>query len=213
MRLNEIYIKRGPNKVIYSEKELELFNKIETLKTKDLSDFENKSNGEVTPNSYRMLESLANQLKKEREEEALLGTDAFWILMDNENEIRIKGKVSCNLEKTYKNKEEFNKDFISLHDFLSESTYVGRYFRRTKSINNDRTFMIENGKYLVLYKNNNIMILLNDIKEENEYVIVTKKYLEDGNYEFYGEINEEYRDIEALTIDITKRVNKQRKTL
>lgn len=214
MRLNEIYIKRRPNKVTYSEKELELFKKIKALEAKDLSAFENNSNGEVTPNSYRMFESLVNQLKKEREEEALSGTDEYWILVDTENGIKIKEQVPFDPARTYKNKEELNKDFISLHDFLSESIYVGRYFRRTKPLDNDRNFMIENGNYLVLYKNNNNMIALENSKEEKEYVIITSKYIEDDNFEFYGEYTEEYKDIEALTIDITKKINsKQKKTL
>jgi hypothetical protein len=54
------------------------------------------------------------------------------------------------------------------------------------------------------------MIALNDAKnKERRYFIITPKYIEDGNFEFYGEVNDEYRDVEELTMDITKEINKK----
>ena len=182
-----IFIKKMPEVIIYSEKENELFEKIEALKTKDLSQIENDSNGEVTRGLYRSLKALEFQLKKEKMEKVYSEVSQFWILDENES----------------------NDEFISLHDFLEQAEYVGKTFIRTEALGTDNRYMSELENVLALYKLGNIIITVDSSAIfEKKYRIISPKYLEDNKYEFVGNYNGEYKDKDSLYNAISKQAYK-----
>ena len=128
--------------------------------------------------------------------------DEFWHLEkeDNGYSLRVYDNKEVDAERNYESLEELNVDFISLSDFLEKAEYVGRYFKRTKPIGGDKSFMQEDRSIFLLYLYDNVAIyriIEKDIfsgDDYEEYKILSCRYLEDGNYDFYGDCIESFND-------------------
>lgn len=127
--------------------------------------------------------------------------------------------------------DEINKRFIKLSDYLRDAQFVGREFRRiqpvyryskfridtirgridrTRNYNTitDRSFMSDcDSKHIVLYMKDNIF-LVKDISCLGEfYRIIAGDYTYDGNYEFYGDVYEEYNDRDKVYLEIMEQID------
>jgi hypothetical protein len=109
--------------------------------------------------------------------------------------------------KTYSDEIQLNKAFIKLTDFLDESNYIGRYFKRTALIDNQGfNYLLKDNKILILYATKNIILTkYKDIFKE-EFQILPPHFFEDGNFEFYGEYNDEYSNKKLLYKSIVKQI-------
>lgn len=139
--------------------------------------------------------------------------------------------------------EDINKRFIKLFDFLNDSKFVGREFRRTKPIYRysnvfintgfvrgigrtmigpkkiiaDSSFMDsiqDSSKIIILYMKDNILLakkIENNNFLEDKYMIIGYNYTMDGNYEFIGDVYEEYRDRNMVYSEIVEQINNYNK--
>lgn len=80
-------------------------------------------------------------------------------------------------------------------------------------VKTDRSFMNSNedgSKYIVLYEKDNIFLVRN-INNNNcfsdEYMIIGCNYTCDGNYEFFGDVYEEYMDREKVYLGYLEQIN------
>lgn len=120
--------------------------------------------------------------------------DSFWVSRFYENRFAM---VECHDRLTtmeYPNENELSKDFSTLIYFLTNSQFIGREFRRTKPLKiGDRlctSFMENSENIIALYASLDLIIA----KQADKFVIIEGRFLVDGNYEFLGEIHNEYRD-------------------
>lgn len=88
------------------------------------------------------------------------GCDEFWISVVDEKGITMIEQSLLNTTKKYENKNELDKSFTRLTDFLDQSRYVGRFFRRTKPVNeNDKSHMYKDNSTLVLFATDKSMLV------------------------------------------------------
>lgn len=140
--------------------------------------------------------------------------DSFWILLTNGTNSALVQSSDTNNFKTFDGKP--NDKFIRLYDFLMSSTFLSIKFKRTKPLinKNDKDYSFMNPSYfnyLILCTYDN-MFLVKELTE-GEYFLMDNKYIEDGNYEFYGQIDNSYT-IEKIYREIIEQLsNKNKKTL
>ena len=118
--------------------------------------------------------------------------------------------------------DELNKGYINLYDFINEGKFIGREFRRLcpvityYGIDGDNSRIIDNrylkidgydNKYIVLYENNNTFLIKYMYGNKKLYGIVDCRYIQDGMYEFIGNVYEEYMDRENVYEDIVKQLD------
>lgn len=139
------------------------------------------------------------------------GCSDFWISYIDNNGINLTCKSSLDIFKSqrqFKNKQELDKYFIKLLDFLDNSRYIGRYFKRTCPIKGrDRSYMWENNCCLVLYATDNLML----VKYYDSFEMISPLYLKDGNFTFYGEYTDEYNDKPFVYQSIFKQIYRNNK--
>lgn len=149
--------------------------------------------------------------------------DKFWQLVTNgkEYELRVVSKYSFEMKsgnaiRHYNSLDDLRKDFTSLREFLDKSTFVGREFKRTKPIINeitgkfDKSYMhdIGDNKEIVLYATQELFLVRSfDEILGNKYELINSKYVQDGNYEFFGPIYDEYKDKTFVYQEIMKQLN------
>jgi hypothetical protein len=129
-------------------------------------------------------------------------TMKFWALSKKDKGYSLRAYVNKRevAQRDYESLEELNVDFISLSEFLEKAEYVGRYFKRTKPIGRDKSYMQEDRSIFLLYLYDNVAIyriIEEDIfsgDDYEEYKVLSCRYLEDGNYEFYGDYIESFND-------------------
>jgi hypothetical protein len=127
-------------------------------------------------------------------------TDDFWHLRKTADGYKMRTIESSYTNRDYKSFKKLNVDFISLSEFLEKAEYVGRYFKRTKPIGRDKSYMQEDRSIFLLYLYDNVAIyriIEEDIfsgDDYEEYKVLSCRYLEDGNYEFYGDYIESFND-------------------
>ncbi len=118
-------------------------------------------------------------------------------------------------------------DFISLIDFLKEAEFIGRKFYRTKSIispsiNEAIQYMDdrENNElgyceFIALYKTKDLLLVQRIYKDKEIYLtnyeIIDKRYLQDNNIKYYGEVYNIFKDKFNLYIDILKEITNYKK--
>ena len=223
----EIYLKKGPKIVMpniedyMDDEEFEAF----------IEDLRINSNA-----SEELINSLIEEHEKDKKimETGLKdysGCDSFWMSIIEEEGIRMVEKNDFqlqNMEKVFRTKEEIDREFIRLRVFLEKAQYVGKYFKRTAPLDRiepngirmrDINYNRGPVETLILYADDHLMLAIQTRKllsyETKRFCIISPKYLEDGNYEIYGEVNNEYDDTGELYYAILKQLtdNKNKKLL
>jgi hypothetical protein len=137
------------------------------------------------------------------------GCDSFWTLKETDkgiimNECPLTGK---GIQKEYESREDISKEFISLNSFLENGKYVGKFFRRTKLVNpEDKELLPVNHKIFALYENSGTILAVKDSNGKNEFRVISKKYTEDNNYEYYGDKKLSFDDEKEIKKAITKQL-------
>ena len=216
----EIYLKKGPEIIKANPEELA---EEEEEFAMVIEDLENANASKETINE--IIERHETEMKlKEEGIKNYDGCDNFWISVVNEKGIEMLQKDYIpELEKTkrYRSKEDADKRFIRLRLFLEKANYVGKYFTRTGYIKTvyphgrttmdmsyNRTFSNRFHTTLVLYEyGDNMLSVIEDGKtNERRFQVISHKYLDDGNYEFSGEVKNEYDDKAELYQAILKQL-------
>ena len=170
----EVYVKNGPDLYCMTNDSKDLMRNLESSE------------------SFTAKEQL-DELKKLKNNEGkddYSGCRSFWVPFVDENGITMveqtKYHVAPSLKRCYKNKEVANKSFTKLIDFLDNSRYVGRYFKRTSPIlnSNDKSYTVEDEKTLVLYANDDLMLIKNisNYSEEESFEMISPLYFKDNNF-------------------------------
>lgn len=115
-------------------------------------------------------------------------------------------------KKQYNNEKELNEDFFPLFQFINNSVFVGREFKRTKPVQISKNYAFKkyipdslyNTRYIVLYTTQELFLAIktDDYLKSKEYIIVEKRYIEDGCYEFFGKTYNEYHNPLKVYIEI-----------
>lgn len=201
----EIYLKRGTST-------LEPIKKLQ-----ETIDYENTEDED-----FEIFNSLLDNLKKKHTDYS--GTTSFWQLFTNDGSSIMMKACRSLLKKYYYTKESMEQDFIKLTDFLEYATFVGREFKRTKPVvidNNiryskykeDKSYMgnVDSFKYIVLYATQELFLIKRICNGKEEYGLINSKYTLDGNYVFFGEVYEEYKDKEKVYSEVFKQVTEENK--
>lgn len=128
--------------------------------------------------------------------------DWFWHLRKTNDWYNISTITHLHIdeEREYNTLEDVNRDFISLMDFLEKAEYVGRYFKRTAPHISDGSYMEEDKSCFILYKLEDVaickVISINVFTGEDEerFEVLSGRYLEDGNYKYYGDVIDSFDD-------------------
>ena len=211
----QIYIKRGPEPYKMEDWEKDMIDKtIGALDNGEFEEFFEEMNGE--PLDLSLVEAMKDVLSTELNKEGKLdysGCTDFWIctitdgiFMKNGDGKYIKLEVinkygeRITKECTVK---ELGDNFISLTSFLEQAEYIGKKFKRTKPLDGDFAYVHDEfsipevDDVLALYKLDNLLLVYSRDgfnKKDYEYEILDTRYLEDGNYKFYGKENKEFKD-------------------
>ena len=188
----DIYIKNGPD-IFHIDEALQDY----------IHDLEFESSKENAPDFY------AETLERFKEFEQAEGdvdysyTGDFWVSIINNNSIElIYQDPFSDIRKTFSSKQELEKSFTRLVDFLDKAKYIGRYFKRTSPINDgdhhDFGYTKEDNQVFGLYILGNRLLIKENLFGEYVYAFVSPRYLEDGNYTFYGEQDNSYNDKVAI---------------
>lgn len=201
----EIYLKKGPDIIkfnpttIEDEEEFEMF--IEDLKSVNAPE--------------RTIEDFIRRHEEELELKGkgykdYSGCSNFWMSVIDENGIEMVEKdyvPNLGMKRKFTSKEEVDKEFIRLRVFLENAKFVGKYFKRTGylEINHPDGRKSMDTKYntgyfhrrnttLVLYEfgENLLAQTENGFTNEKYFEVIPRKYLEDGKYELYGDVPNEY---------------------
>lgn len=156
---------------------------------------------------------------KKNSERSHAGTQSFWQLLTKDDKLIILNRCDKTFQskRVYSSIKNMKNDFIKLSDFLEKATFVGRKFKRTKALTDltgdiDQSYMdfnldIYEIKYIVLYATQDLFLIKMISKYEEEYALINSKYTLDGNYEFFGPVYEEYRNMNKVYKEILEQVN------
>ena len=214
----EIYLKRGP----------------EPFKSQDLQDIDDKiydlnfnlSSSNSDFNDFDKLEKLTeikNCFSEIIGKPDYSGCSSFWQLFTNDGtSITMIRNDSYHQKRNYDNKRQAERDFVKLSDFLENATFVGREFKRTQPIvidinirygkyKEDKSYMgnVDSFKYIVLYATQELFLIKRICNGKEEYGLINSKYTLDGNYVFFGEVYEEYKDKEKVYSEVFKQVTEE----
>lgn len=213
----EIYLKRGPeifdSNAAISKIDTEI-KEIEFDMSKENPDFSRASQLE----NYQ---SLKERMKSHEGQLDYSGTNSFWQVFtaDGQNYIMRECQKFDITQKEYNSIKELNKYFIKLSDFLKESTFVGREFKRTEPIKlpdgrSDRSYMHDfksSPQIVVLYAAKDLFLAIQIEKSQilggDRYILINSKYTLDGNYKFFGPEYIEYRDKDKIYREILEGVS------
>ena len=202
----EIYLKKGP--IVFNQYH-NLNDKIDDLKfvlskgNPDLSLFE----------TLEFYEELKEEVWRKDDVIDYSGTEFFWQAFNDNKGVLVTCAMASSLDKIYKSIDEMERDFIKLSDFLDKATFVGRKFRRTKPIvfqagKVAKMYMSETGEYyhVVLYAMQDLFLVKKYSKIGEEYQLINSQCTMDGNYEFYGEVFNQYADKDMVYREILEQV-------
>ena len=219
----ELFVKNGP----------QIFNSDIILQDlrEDIYDLEFETSSEnASVSSFEKLDAL-NELNDQFStldgELDYSGADSFWQIITNGEVYELRQIVQYSFETpmviTYHSLEELKKDFTSLREFLSIAKYVGQAFYRTKPVltgtGKDDTSFIPSGipnldrEYILLYATKELF-LVEEIPSPSEskmnfeprLKLINSRYTLDGNYKFFGEVQNKYQDKNLLYQDILKQI-------
>lgn len=124
----------------------------------------------------------------------------------------------------FPSKESLEEQFTSLYDFLNIATFIGKEFNRTKPLKLlsgiDKSYTHEEStskcstKYIVLYATQDLFLIKRiEYDYSKKYDLINSYYTLDGNYAFYGETHDEYRDKNKIYNEILEQIeqNKQKR--
>lgn len=126
------------------------------------------------------------------------------------------------VKERYISLDELDRGYIRLDKFIMDGKFVGREFRRISpvityyGIDKDDSKIIDNrylkiddydNKYIVLYEKDNTFLVKYVYGNKVLYGIIDCRYIQDGNYEFIGDIYLEYMDREKVYLDIVKQMD------
>ena len=126
------------------------------------------------------------------------------------------------VKERYISLDELDRGYIRLDKFIMDGKFIGREFRRVSSvityygIDKDDSKIIDNrylkiddydNKYIVLYEKDNTFLVKYVYGNKVLYGIIDCRYIQDGNYEFIGDIYEEYINREKVYLDIVKQMD------
>ncbi len=194
----ELYIKRRPD---IRETSIEDLDRLESMK-------EDPTIPEQAIEAYQQMLDMDG-------EPDYTGCNSFWVSVIHDDGIKMAEqspyKSVYPKVKTYESKEEMDENFISLREFLSEAEYVGRNFKPK-----EETARNQLNTQKLLYKLGDLWIV-----EENDYlaghnmvVFAENRGTKSDNYEFYGEVDETYKDPSMMYQTIFKEIydkNKKKK--
>jgi len=202
----EIYLKKGPT--VFNQ-EYNLNARIDDLKfvlskeNPDLSLFE----------TLEFYEELKEEVQGKADVIDYSGTEFFWQAFNDNNGVLVTCAMASCLDKVYKSMAEMERDFIKLSDFLDKAIFVGRNFRRTKPIvfqtgKVANMYMSETDEYyhVVLYAMQDLFLVKKYSKIGEEYQLINSQCTMDGNYEFYGEVFNQYADKDMVYREILEQV-------
>ena len=205
----EIYIKNGPEIFHMDDESEDLMKKLEL--------------GSIDDRLNELMErtvALYSQLKNMEGTKDYSYCDEFWIANVEENGVNMVEAQTIPYmeaeERFFTDKKELDRTFTRLLIFLNEAQYVGRYFKRTKPIedNHDKSFMENNQGCLALYTDGKKMLVkCKDCDGTERYEMIHSYYLEDGNYDFYGEHTDAYKDKMKVYTEINQQIIRQQGSL
>lgn len=122
---------------------------------------------------------------------------------------------------SFSSKEELEKEFTSLYDFLNIATFVGKFFYRTTPIfyNSivDKSYIYNEKtikylpRYIILYATQDLFLAKEIDNKFNEiYVLIDSRYTLDGNYAFYGKVFDEYKDKNKVYCEILEQIKRDK---
>ena len=193
-----IFIKRGPE--IFDSKEAEEL-------SKQVEDDMIEHPGLMQDPYMKILADKVRRLSKQKGAVDYSGCENFWIAKEQTGQkiTLVEQGSAISLTEEFDNIEALEEKFIDLHEFLDEAKYVGKFFRRTKSIEGDTGYM--QGDVLVLFATDSNMLAMETSFGTRKYKMIKPKYFIDGNFEFYGSVNPEFDNKEDLIKDINKQIN------
>lgn len=213
----EVYLKRGPEIYDISDKISKIEEEIKEIEfdmSKENPDFSKASR-------ISELQDLKERTKCLEGELDYSGTSSFWQVFtaNGQNYIMRECKEFEIVQKEYNSIKELNKHFIKLSDFLNESIFIGREFKRTKPIKirtgkNDRSYMKEfkgTPQIIVLYAAKDLFLAIKITKSQilggDRYILINSEYTLDENYYFFGPEYVEYRDKNKVYREILEQVS------
>ena len=152
---NKIYIKKIPDKErLTREETVELLNSPYAPRD-EIEQFREllKGMGKTIDEFLDDVFALGRNNGAFREEWS--GCKNFWTCAENEDGIIMSEHILNEeaAEKEFKSQEELEKEFISISSFLENANYVGKFFRRTKSIyEDDKEYLPVNYNVFALYE-------------------------------------------------------------
>ena len=166
------------------------------------------------------IENLNGKEDKKNNKYDYSGLSDFWFLNYDGNDFILTPNTNY-FKTNYTTEEALNNDFIKLSEFLKRAKFVGREFKRTKPLPNNYSFCqtVNDGvKHIVLYATNELFLARRTgfIGHPDAYILIEKRYIEDGNYAFFGPIHNEYNNTIKIYNDIReqlKSTNKEYKEL
>lgn len=213
----EIYLKRGPEIYDPSDQISKLNAEIKEIEfdmSKENPDFSRASR-------ISNLQDLKDQAQSFKGQLDYSGTNSFWQVFtaDGQNYIMRECQKFDITQKDYNSIRELSKYFIKLSDFLKESTFVGREFKRTKPIKlkdgrSDRSYMNEfksAPQIVVLYATKDLFLAIQIEKSQifggDRYILINSRYTLDGNYKFFGPEYIGYQDKDKVYREILEQVS------
>lgn len=154
------------------------------------------------------------------------GIDSFFYVIEVFAGYRL---IECNKYNginRYISKDELNRGYIKLDDFIKEGKFIGREFRRIEPVityygtGTNKCRIIDNRyldlnqygykdvKYIVLYEKDNVFLAKFIYFDKEYYGIVDCRYIQDRMYKFIGNVYDEYRDRERVYLEIVEQINK-----
>ena len=167
-----------------------------------------------------LINSIADSMYKLSKEKGLVdysGCDSFWIadeteLLNGQGITLVEQDNTVHKKETFENYDKLSEKFIDFREFLSEAKYVGRYFKRTAKIEGrDISYMEEDESTLVLFATEYHMLIQYEFLGKKSFEMLSPRYFEDGNFEYYGEKHDEYNDKDEMFKAIEKQLTDKKK--
>jgi len=122
--------------------------------------------------------------------------------------------------------DELDRGYIRLDEFIRYGRFIGREFRRLCPVityyGTDRDcFKVVDNRYLeidgynnrciVLYEMNSVFLVKYVYGKNDMYGIIDCRYIQDGNYEFIGDVYLEYMDRDRVYFEIVEQIDRYSK--
>lgn len=209
VNLGQIYIKKVPRKLDkLKDVDEELYNQVDGF-FESLFNMMGLGDNEEIMSAVDFVESSFDK--------DYSGCEEFWTAcLDKQNKIKMitskdfsENFIECFY--TYDHIDDMKEVFMSLADFLKSAEYVGKHLKLNYKL--DDIDAIRWGSTdlcpLVLYKTDKLALAM---FSDKKYSMISPYFLEKGEYQLCGEVNEEYKDANKVYLDILVQLsNNQRR--